>query len=211
MKKLIAILSVLWVCAGCQRGDVNYYYLCDGGFEDAGADSGAFDTDTSTDIDTDTGELDAGSDAATDAGIYECIEGDYTITNSLDVLTLFPYTCIEGDLKIQAPGLTSLSLPKLETISGQLHVSGNSNLDGFAIGNLTSVGESLNISYNDAFVDFDLEGLISVSGDVTIVFNSALSDCVSCGFLSQLMSAPASVVVNNNLSDVCTPVPTNCP
>jgi len=187
-------------------------YLSDGGTNDAGTgglDGGDADSDSDTDseTETDTGEPDAGSDA----GDMGCLEGDYTITNSLEALLLQPYTCITGGLRVQAPGLTSLDLPNLEVVEGDLQIIGNGSLPSFSLSNLVSVGGLNHIMYNDVLTSFDLGSLISLAGELVVYDNVVLPDCVACDLLGQLTSGPASVSVFNNFEDSCSPVPTNCP
>ncbi len=41
--------------------------------------------------------------------------------------------------------------------------------------------------------------------------NGSLPDCEACEVLDQLTSGPTSIDVHDNLDDLCTPVPANCP
>jgi hypothetical protein len=73
---------------------------------------GGVDGDTDVDSDTDT---DTDTDSDSDAG---CVEGSYTIENSLDVEILEPYPCITGNLRIIAADMSSVILPNLESVEG---------------------------------------------------------------------------------------------
>jgi len=209
MKTLVIFLSIFLACIGCQyEGDTIIYYL-DGGVGDAGVmlDGGGGDTDSDTATDTDTEELDAGSDA----GGLGCVEGDYSVSNSMDIDLLAPYSCITGELRIQAPGLAVIDISHLDWIGGDLHVVGNNDATLITLSSLSSVGGSLRITYNPLLENYDLSSLTSVIEEVFFYQNMNLPDCNACTLLSQLTSAPFSVGVYSNLDDSCTPVPTGCP
>jgi len=196
--------------------EISYFYLEDGGLGDGGvvSDSGDTDSDTDfdTDTDTDTDEVDAGSDS----GGLGCLEGNVIIENSIDLALFSPYTCITGSLIIQnavlSPGLTSVSLPNLEWVAGGLGVVGSSNLETIELPALYSVGGGLQVEDNDVLTELSgFDALTMVGGDLSVLLNSSLPNCEVCGLLGQLTTAPATIDVNNNLDDSCTPVPTNCP
>lgn len=162
MKKVIAMTLMLLAAACSYNTTNNFFETLDGGEadsdggQDAASDSDTdadTDTDSDTDGDTDTetesdsGEGDGGVDGGEDAGLG-CVEGDYVINTSLDVIPLYPYACITGDLITEVIGLSSLNLPNLEWIGGRLTIrhSALTTLDGLA--NLTYVSEWIQISNN---------------------------------------------------------------
>jgi len=212
MKNLIVTLSVCLLCWGCQYTDINYFYIEEGGLGDGGVtpDGGDIDTDsedTDADTDTDTDESDAGADS----GGLGCLEGDYAVANSLDVSLLLPYECVTGELWIQAPGLVSIDLPNLKWVEGDLRIVGNMGVPEIMINNLSHVDGNFGMTDNNVIVSVNLASLTSVVGTLGIYSNASLPNCGVCAFLSQLTSAPATIDVQDNLADSCTPVPTNCP
>ena len=90
------------------------------------------------------------------------------------------------------------------------------NLDGLS--GITSVSEGLEIPGwleicdNTALTNLDgLSNLTSVDGDLEIYYNTVLPDCEVCDLLDQLTTVPATIYVEDNFDDTCTPVPANCP
>jgi hypothetical protein len=135
-----------------------------GGGSDAGADQ------------------DAGADAGDDSGADDCLEGSFSIMNSLDVDALEPYPCVTGNLVVSAPGMTSLDLP-----------------------NLVSIGEGLGIINNDSLADLDGFGaLATVGGDLQIGNNASLPQCKACDLLEQLVDFTGMFVSSGNQADDCT-------
>lgn len=51
-------------------------------------------------------------------------QGNFTIHDALDVMTLAAYATVEGDIYIDAPGLTDLSLPSLCSVGGTIELTG---------------------------------------------------------------------------------------
>jgi hypothetical protein len=56
-----------------------------------------------------------------------------------------------------------------------------------------------------------LGALVAVSVHVEVFDNDVLPGCEVCDLLDQLASDPGWTDVHDNLSDTCTPVPSNCP
>jgi hypothetical protein len=84
----------------------------------------------------------AGGAPAACANVFQ---GDFTIHNALDAMTISPYCEITGTLQLDAPGLTSVSLPNLQTVGGQLEVylgngTDESDLLSLSLPALTSAG-----------------------------------------------------------------------
>lgn len=156
-----------------------------------------------------------------------CFKGNYTIAYESDVAELEPYTCINGSLHVKDVDLTSLELPNLETIGGDL-VLGPSSGYQFALTNLnlsslvsvegdvhvmstqamedlvglnslTSVGGELHIHSNEALTTVNgLNDLVSVGGNLVIDTNNAL---INLGGLNDLVSVGGaiSIIQNPNL------------
>jgi hypothetical protein len=53
-------------------------------------------------------------------GCSSVLQGSFTIANAIDVATLSTYCEITGDLSINAPGLSEISLPALQTVGGNI-------------------------------------------------------------------------------------------
>jgi hypothetical protein len=70
------------------------------------------------------------------------LEGSFTIHNSLDVDFLSAFTGVSGDVYVDAPGLTTISLPGLTSIGGVLGVigAGAPDLAALYMPSLASVG-----------------------------------------------------------------------
>jgi hypothetical protein len=66
------------------------------------------------------------------------IEGTYYIHNSFDVALLAGVTTITGDLDIDAPGLTGVSLPQLTSVGGMVYVTDSSSLVTLDLSALTA-------------------------------------------------------------------------
>jgi hypothetical protein len=113
--------------------------------------------------------------------------GNNTLT---DLTGLGSLSSVGGCLSIQFSSLTSLT-----------------GLDG-----LISVGGYLSFWNNNALVSLTgMEALTSVGDNLGFLGNSNLPDCEICDLIGQITSGPASISVNSNLADTCTPVPANCP
>lgn len=50
-----------------------------------------------------------------------------------------------------------------------------------------------------------------MGGYLYITWNAVLPDCEMCDLLDQLATVPSTIDVYDNLDDICTPVPANCP
>jgi len=148
----------------CDDEDCQGFVFCvDGG--DADSDS---DVDTDTDTDTDT---DADTDTDTDTGTeMDCVIGNYTIKNSVDVDVLAAYTCIEGDLNIIAPGLTSVTLPNLEYVEGNIEIvsSYNQDIETIVMNSLSWIEGDLEIGDMGSVIEIDFEELESIGGNFNI-------------------------------------------
>ena len=125
---------------------------------------------------------DAGADSGDDSGADDCLEGSFSIMNSLDVAVLEPYTCVTGNLEVSAPGMTSLALPEL-----------------------VWVGEDLRIINNDSLTDLDgLSVLTTVGGDLQIGNNAILPQCEACDLLGKLVDFTGTYTFSGNQADDCT-------
>ncbi len=102
------------------------------------------------------------------------LEGSYTIRNNMDIHFLSSITEITGDLIVNGTGITSLSLPVLEYVGGDLSITSNNYLINIDISALTSVWR-LSIFSNASLTTIDLPALDSVGSSSTIQNNAALT------------------------------------
>lgn len=120
-------------------------------------------------------------------------QGPFTITNTMEVKTLDGVTAITGDLNINAPGLSSIELPSLTSVGGNLDMQSNDVLESFSLPALTEVGGFLSVSSNTALTSFDLPKLSKVGGQMD------LKDSVLTSFhLPELQSVGSGLWVENN-------------
>ncbi|MDD5308724.1 MAG: hypothetical protein PHU25_15510 [Deltaproteobacteria bacterium] len=156
---------------------------------------GDTDADTDTDMDADS-DSDADADADSDSDM-DCLQGDYTIASSDDMIVLQPYPCVVGNLIIDQTDLASLSLLNLEWIGGNLTVSNNVNLTSLAgLDSIVSVYGNLNINGNTALTGAGGLGALAWVGQDLIVWNNAT--LTSLDGLSALSSVGESLYVTEN-------------
>jgi len=122
------------------------------------------------------------------------LQGSYTIRNSLDADWLSSITSITGDLDVDAPGISSLSLPALTFVVGNLDIRGNNDMTSLDLTNLTTVGGYLSISTNTALTSLDLTALMSVGGYLYIHLNYALTSLE----ITALTSVGGDLIIQNN-------------
>ncbi|MBC7544050.1 MAG: hypothetical protein H7338_15100, partial [Candidatus Sericytochromatia bacterium] len=120
--------------------------------------------------------------------------GNYTITDAASLANCRGYTTIAGSLTVAAPGLASVSLPNLKTISSNLTVDNQASLTQLSLPSLQSVG-TLSLQGNPQLSTFGLFSLVTVGGNVTINNNAALTSVVG---LSGLTTVGISVIITNN-------------
>lgn len=102
-------------------------------------------------------------DGGSTGGISGVLEGSYTIRNSLDASMIQGITSITGDLVVEAPGLTALSLPQLTNIGGVLAIQNNTALQhANGLSALTSIGGNLLVYNNDGLTTVVLSSLTTV-------------------------------------------------
>jgi hypothetical protein len=123
-------------------------------------------------------------------------------------------TAVYEDMEIHHnDALTDLDdLSSLSSLGGLLIYHNNSlgNLDG--LNEVSHLSFNLKVNDNGLLLDIDgLSGITSIEGDLEIRDNDILPDCEACDLIEQLTSGPASIDVQYNLDDSCTPVPGNCP
>jgi hypothetical protein len=122
--------------------------------------------------------------------------------------------------------LTSVNLSNLTSVGGYLSVDSNysiTNLDGLS--GIITVGGGLEIDSNHSLTNLSgLSGIATSVGTAIEIYNNdsltnlnglsgitTIEEEVVCQLLGQLIPAPATVDVHDNLDDSCTPVPSNCP
>lgn len=104
------------------------------------------------------------------------LSGNYTIRNELDALFLAQVTEITGDLWIDAPGLTSIALPSLQIVGGDIVFLEAGDLELVAFPVLTTAGspdteEALdtgNVGVRSGGVELDVSSLAELNGDVLL-------------------------------------------
>jgi hypothetical protein len=115
-------------------------------------DDDAVDDDDSASVDDDdSASVDDDDAVDTCAAAVPCL-GAYDIQNSLDLDAFALCESISGDLRfVSQAWLTSVDLPCLTAVGGNLQIVGNNALtDISGLSNLTSVGERLNFYGNRA-------------------------------------------------------------
>ena len=127
-----------------------------------------------------------GQDTALPTGI---LQGSYTIRNSSDASFISAITNITGDLRVEAPGLTSLALPALTSLRSDLTIYGNPALTSVYLPALKSVGEYLDIQNDAALTSVDLSALTSAGEDLNIYDNPTLCNALAIALRDQLNDA----------------------
>jgi hypothetical protein len=146
---------------------------------------------------------DDGGNCDDDGGVYdECIEGNYTIENSVDAHVIRNFSCITGDLTVNAPGLISLDLPNLESVGGNLLINGNQdlqNIDGLS--SLKAVGGDMNFYQNTGVINIDgFSSLKAVGGHMFIQNNIHLQNVNG---LSSLETVGGNMQIRTNWELTC--------
>lgn len=161
--------------------------------------------DTAAEADTSTGKLQGCP--------YGTFDGPVTISTYEDLKKYEGYTGIGGDLHIKnCVDCVDLDpLRCMEVVGGSLRIARNVNLkDLSGLDNVWYISNDLWISSNDALES--LEGLaeLNLRDGLIVLKNPSLPDCTVCGLLNSLGVPPNKIVVRDNLSDSCTPVPEGC-
>jgi hypothetical protein len=129
--------------------------------------------------------------------------------NCNDVLTtvsLPALTTVGGDLNVYGSALTGLTLPALTTVSGlELWIAGNSALLNINLPELATT-RSLRIMGNSALTSLALPALTSVGEELRISDNTSYPQCASESILAQLVSfTGTSTIFGNNTTATCPP------
>jgi hypothetical protein len=85
--------------------------------------------------------------------------GDITIAKAADVSLIAGVAILEGSLLVNAPDLTTLDLPNLESIRDNFTIDQNSGLVSARLPNLATIGGNLTVCPRDVFDELDLSGL----------------------------------------------------
>lgn len=137
---------------------------------DAGADS----ADAGSDAANDGGG--GGGDLTSDTSGRQTYTGDYTVSNQREMEFIGGFTAITGSLTVRAPTITALELPRLETISGNLRISGNDALISIEAPALSLVNGDVTVTANDALEDLDgLVSLARIGGDLRVSANPGVT------------------------------------
>jgi hypothetical protein len=140
-----------------------------------------------------------------DAGpSLDCFEGDFEIRDATDVETLAPYSCVEGNLLVNAQDITDVGLPNLVWVQGGLVLLDCGHLAELSgLGSLKSVG-SLLVDHNVYLTELEgLDSLAVVVGEFVFYQNYSLPQCEAYDLLDGLDLAPDEVVICENQPDSC--------
>jgi len=98
---------------------------------------------------TDAGGPDVDAAVVDNAITGQRCEGDRRLASATDVDQIAGCVVIGGNLSVTGSQLVDVRLPWLEAVEGFLTVSGNPDLDFFAIPSLATIGGYLDVSSND--------------------------------------------------------------
>jgi hypothetical protein len=87
--------------------------------------------------------------------------GSFTVANDFDLAAIADCSNITGNLTITAPGLTTIALPNLERVGGNLVVMGNTTLAKLLLAQLKEVGGTLRLELGSVTTEVDLSRLHS--------------------------------------------------
>jgi hypothetical protein len=126
------------------------------------------------------------------AGITTCgrIDGDLTVGGSFaDLSVLHEFQAVTGNVTFTITGNYQLldDLPILQTISGNLEITGTS-IQTISLPALTAVGASLRFQQNNALTTLNAPNLDAVVGNATISQNNQLDCHDVAAFLSGIAS-----------------------
>lgn len=137
-----------------------------------------------------------------------CASGDVLLQSQAQLDAFASETCVIGDLRIQTSGVTDVSLPLLERVSGTFSVSASGNRTA-RLGALAEAG-SFVVQGNPLLVALEAPALRRVGGAFAVSDNPALPTCRAEALLAQLEgdAGPDVVFLENNLDapGACDPV-----
>ncbi len=103
------------------------------------------------------------------------LEGSFTLSDSAGLETLQGVTEVAGTLEVKAPELTSVCLPELTSVGGDLSVTGNDVMTSLSLPGLTSVGGYLEVNHNASLTSFELPALAGSGGNLQVYDNTTLT------------------------------------
>ncbi len=133
-----------------------------------------------------------GSAGASSKPVDAC-NADHELATASDVDALAKCTAIGGFVNVQGTNLATLVLPILTTIKS-LQITDNAALTTISIPRLTTVSGSLNIYNGNALTKLELPALTTVGGNLDITGNPVLLDFS----LPNLQAVNGSLLVNSN-------------
>ena len=103
--------------------------------------------------------------------------GSFTIRDEADAAYFTDFISVSGSLSLQAPGLTSVELPRLEVVGGSLGLAYNSSLSSIdGLSGLSTIGGQLWIEQNDSLTDLTgFAALRSIGSGLSVSHNRALA------------------------------------
>jgi hypothetical protein len=114
--------------------------------------------------------------AGQDVNVFgETLQGSFDIRNEIDIARFQPVRTITGNLTINMPGLSSVTLPNLETVQGELIISTNPELSSISFPALDTIGIRLIVTQNPS-----------------------LPTCQAQNLLAQLTNPPPGVIITGN-------------
>ena len=126
------------------------------------------------------------------------LQGTIDVRNAGDFAQLAGVNCIDGDLLIAGTEVDEFPLADLATITGDLVISGNSELESLdGLRSLREVGRRVHLQVNAALADVGALGSLRRCDEIAIVGNDALTDLVG---LEEFVNITSTITISSNAS-----------
>lgn len=128
------------------------------------------------------------------------LDGSFIVRDEVDLALLMPYTEITGNLTIDGDesDISSLNLPNIRTIGGNLTINGQSRVTTVLMPNLSSVGEVLRLYAMPAMTSFNFNAL--QSADSLQIFNNGALRTATFPSLVRVGTGPLTISGNAGLT-----------
>ena len=137
--------------------------------------------------------------AACSAPPCRTVEGAVQIKNSLDAEALADVCIITGELKVSAPDLTALSLPRLVSVGGELSIVGKkAALATLSLPVLQKVAGLVNISGNPKLAELSLPALETIGESLSVFSNPAMATLSLPALTTVRLGHPRSILISDN-------------